>query len=297
MEVVKDALVNAPNLNMQIAALYLYYSLYNKQPLRHFVKIRLTLSDIDKLIQQFFPLLQSRAQYQQPLLIFRKLWEQCSFHFVAESHEILKILHRKPTYSVQTTTTSIQVDDFEPLNLRVEMEDVFDEDEGIIARLSMLELAYNEMKEELGRGDPTIVPSRVCETITSHIDNIGRLLNTNAIFPEEEKRKKLTRRDQVLEKISAIQRTKNTLPEEDQKAGPSKKRPRERSYPGKEVNVVVEDEENISIDTSFMSVPQQRYSSISERVLGVDNKKKRPEEVKKAVTVNKGKKKRAGRRK
>lgn len=258
---IKEALLDSETVPMRIAALYLYYAVYNKQPLQRFSRIRITLSESEKLLAFTKLLLHNRPQ---PLMIMSRLWSEGAFMLVADPEEVLT-LSRKP--KDQKVAVKHPEHHFEPLNLRMEMEDLFDEEQGLLGRMEMLEVAYNEMKEDLGggQGDNQLAPTMVCDTIRKQLGKIQDLLVTSYAFPAPSNdalaaQTKSTRRDQVLEKISAIQRSKNTLPEEP---GPSPKK-----FKSDSEIIVIEDEKSININTSFLySNPYPRQPSHAEQMM------------------------------
>lgn len=242
--VIKEALLHSETVPMQIAALYLYYAVYNKQPLQRFSRIRITLSESDKLLA-FTKSLNNRPQ---PLTILSRLWSEGAFMLVADSEEVLKIARKTSSYREECKP---QEQAFKTLNLRMDMEDLFDEEEGLLGRMEMLEVAYNEMKEDLGgQGDNQLASTMTCDAIRKQLDKIQDLLVTNTAFPgpsndQLQAPTKSTRRNRVLEKISAIQRSKNTLPLDE--PGPSPKK-----FKSNPEVIVIEDEDSINIDTSFL---------------------------------------------
>lgn len=269
--VVKDALINSTSLQMQVAALYLYYALYHKQPLLNFVKMRLTPPDMDKM-QEFLRLLNARPQqYHQPLLVLKRLWSESAFLFVAEEQEVLKVMYQG-IITLKRQKKGDQLLKPEPVNLRMEMEEVFDEEEGLLARIEMLEVAYNEMKDVLGGQDPNLAESNVYTSVTQQLSKVAELLNKTTNFPQptDDREVKTTRRDLILDKISAIQRSKNTLPDDNEsRAGPSS------SSSVKAEPIVVEDKDAIYIDASFLRGDQKRAQSYAQRVIAEEKNKKK----------------------
>lgn len=296
--VVKDALLNSTTINKQIAALYLYYALFHKQPLHQFVRMRITSEDSRKL-HQFSRLLKAKpTQFGQPLLILAKLWSDTGFLLVAEDEECLRILYRGVL--VNERMRADLAAPFEPLNLRMEMEDVFDVDEGLLTRIEILEVAYNEMKEVLApnEDDPNMRTSNICSTVTGQLNRVASLLNKDTQFPssrevveEQQQQVTMTGRERVLNKISAIQRSKNTLPVEQNLMSASAPK-RYRADPT--VVVVSEDEEQIRIDTSFMSLPQEkRKESYAQQVANdqEDQEKKKNYNKTLALAIKRAKRK------
>lgn len=256
---------------MQIAALYLYYALYHKQPVYKFVKMRITLADSEKLLE-FSRLLKARPQqYGQPLLILSKLLSESGFLLVTENEEYLRVQN----YKNHSLASIPDIPNFEPLNLRLEMDDVFDPDEGLLTRMEMLEIAYNEMKEVLGKDDPNLAAKNICSTVKQSLNKVALILNKTTEFPiiapfapsVAEK----TSRERILEKITALQQLKNTLPckqEKRDEPGPSSKRFR------LDAEVIKEEEDKIQIDLSFMSVPQEKTTkSYAQREIEDENNK------------------------
>lgn len=296
--VVKDALLNSTTINKQIAALYLYYALFHKQPLHQFVRMRITSEDSRKL-HQFSRLLKAKpTQFGQPLLILAKLWSDTGFLLVAEDEECLRILYRGVL--VNESERGRMRADFEPLNLRMEMEDVFDVEEGLLTRIEILEVAYNEMKEVLApnEDDPNMRTSNICSTVTGQLNRVASLLNKDTQFSssrevveEQQRQVTMTGRERVLNKISAIQRSKNTLPVEQNLMSASAPK-RYRADPT--VVVVSEDEEQIRIDTSFMSLPQEkRKESYAQQVANdqEDQEKKKNYNKTLALAIKRAKRK------
>lgn len=252
LPVVREELLTITSLPRQIGALYLYYAMFHKQPLHQFVRMRMTPLDCDKLIE-LFQVLNSRPQtYRQPLLILSRLWrEDAAFLWVAEETEELKVVYSERCPKDKRSSRRETLADFKPLNLRLEMEDVLDREEGLIAGIEVLEVAYNEMKEELGRNDPMLDPSTVCATINENMDKIAGLLNRVDLCTKggqlNKMEKKLvsrreTRKERVLKKITELQKKKNTLKEEL----------------SVENGVVIEEENELQIDTSFLCRPNQK---------------------------------------
>lgn len=239
---------------MQIAALYLYYALYHKQPVYKFVKMRITLADSEKLLELSRLLKARPQQYGQPLLILTKLLSESGFLLVAENEEYLRVQN----YKNHSLASIPDIPNFEPLNLRLEMDDVFDPDEGLLTRMEMLEIAYNEMKEVLGKDDPNLAAKNICSSVKQSLNKVALILNKTTEFPMiaplapsvAEK----TAREKILEKITALQQLKNTLPKQEKtdEPGPSSKRFR------LDAEVIKEEEDKIQIDMSFMSVPQEK---------------------------------------
>lgn len=290
LPVVKEELLAITSLPRQIGALYLFYALFHKQPLQHFVHMRITPADSAKLTE-LFQVLNSRPQiHRQPLLVFSRLWRQdAAFLWVAEETEQLKVLYAETSRS-KWKGNAEKVADFEPLNLRREMEDVLDREEGLIAGMEVLEVAYNEMKEELGRNDPMLDPSTVCATINESIDKIAGLLNKVDVFTtgrhsengeaKEQEGKKMTRketrRERVLKKISEIQKSKNTLKEETVVKD----------------EVVIVEENELQIDTSFLCRPTQKKPlSYATKCAKMEEEDEQEEEVhvRPVAVVGKGK--------
>lgn len=257
--IVKDYLINSPTIATQIGALFLYYALYHKQPLLHFVRMRITPQDCEKLIELAQLLkVRSQPQYAEARSVLAKLWStDGGFRFVAEEEELLNICYKS---TVKNADKIVEIPQYEPLNLRMEMEDVLDSDEGLIGGMKYLEIAYNEMKEVLGKSDPNLPPSTICSQISERLDVISEILNPTGseITSKDDGTAKDTGKQRVLRKISAIQKAKNTLnedtSEEAVKPGPSKRQKVEMN----DEPVVTAEEDVIHIDTSFMVVRHKK---------------------------------------
>lgn len=296
IDVVKDAwLTTSTTSNMQIAALYLYYALYYKQPLLHFSKMRLTLSDMDRLLD-FHRLLETRPQhFYQPRLVFYKLFQGGAFLYTVVNEEILKIIHRSVETPSHAAKKRCALSSFVPLNLKLEMEDVFDEEEGLIGRMEILEIAYNEMKEVLGNNDPNLTQSSVTQTVCAQIRKINDLLTQHTAYPstnqEPSSTPTLTRRQVMLEKISAIQRSKNTLPEEEESQLPISKR--FKAVDGQPVVIEDDQTDSYEINASFMSNPRNKKNtgSFAERIVTTTTVKKEKAEPAAGKSRKRGKRK------
>lgn len=206
---------------MEVGSLYLYYAIYQKQPMQNFVKMRITPSGCNKLYG-LVVLLKSRPSLGDALMVFMKLWSQNAFTFVATEQEILNV---KTNHARIAPVT----DKFEALNLRGEMEDIFDEEEGIVAGLQLLESAYNDMKVNLVENDANLPPSDVSSKIQTNLNNIASILNRTARVEFDRRQEKIpkavpTARTRIIEKISGIQRSKATIKGMTMAAGPSRKK-------------------------------------------------------------------------
>lgn len=256
-------LINSQSLPHQIGALYLYYAVFNKQPLERFIKMRLTMEEHKKILE-FRSLLDARSQqYSQPLQVLSTLWFTGAFSFVADANEHLHMKHREQK---EKYCTNDPLNEFVPINLRLDMEDLFDQEEGILARVEILEMAYNEMKESLGKNDSNLAASSVSTTVNNQMGKIMSLLDISHKYAkstfESTSSTDVTRKKKVLEKISAIQRSKNTLEEEKEEkeeefyTGPGNKR---YKHVKGEVMKVVDD--IIELDMTFMKSKQYTDSS------------------------------------
>ena len=269
--VLKDELLSAPSLSRQIGALYMFYAVFHKQPLDRFVRMRLSAKDCDKLIQ-FLQLLQTRSQsLRQPLAILsRLLFADHAFLFVAHERQFLKATYTVSKRSLKSRQEDALAD-FAPLNLRLEMEDVLDREEGLVAGMEILQVAYNEMKEELDGSDPNLVASGICAAVNVPLDRIAALLNkteqlTAADGSGRELEKspgKETRKSRILKKISAIQMSKNTLVEQ----GKEETEGSSSSTGAGTSSVMLDDGDVVYIDATFLNKKKSHLTSKADKVV------------------------------
>ncbi|KAJ8980812.1 hypothetical protein NQ317_000544 [Molorchus minor] len=83
---VKKYIMFPKNLYTQIGAFYLLYGLYYKQPLRGFVKIRLTLDEYKKILE-LIQTLKDIGQYQA-VFIFAKMKAEEVFVYTAQPETV-----------------------------------------------------------------------------------------------------------------------------------------------------------------------------------------------------------------
>lgn len=254
IETVKDILLKTEKLPLKVGCLYLYYALYQKQPLQNFIKMRITLSDCDKL-HELLRLLKAHSELADARMVFMKLWSQQAFKFVAVDQEYLFVKSSKR--STQSHPTEL----FHPLNLRAEMEDIFDEEEGLVAGLELLEVAYNNMKEKLIDKDSNLSQSNISANIKSNLDKIALLLDKSKLITdqgigelikEEEPgtANVMTARARILDKISDIQRSKNTL---DETPGPPSKKLKAPTDDGHSITFHVAEDRTVYEKKSFVT--------------------------------------------
>ncbi|XP_053667814.1 snRNA-activating protein complex subunit 1 [Anopheles marshallii] len=180
---VKKCFFASKNQFERIAAFYLLYTLYFKQPLFMFCKIRLTLTEW-RVMKDFARHPYNGQKLPQVTVILWKLFKSDAFRFVHE--ELERGFDR---FYLKSSGTSF--DSSGPLrtskDLEKELLSLTTPGE-LINAMEILEMAYNEMKEALDDNGASatesivgdkIPQSTLMESLRSDIDSLGSMLRSN----------------------------------------------------------------------------------------------------------------------
>ncbi|XP_053680724.1 snRNA-activating protein complex subunit 1 [Anopheles nili] len=145
---VKKFFFNCKDPLERIGAFYLLYTLYFKQPLFMFCKIRLTLLEW-KIMKNFAKIPYNDQQLHQVTVIFWKLFKSDAFRFVQDELEqgFDRFFHKYASNSFDTVGSFRTNKDLEK-----ELQSLTSSS-GLMNATEILEMGYNEMKEALDDGE------------------------------------------------------------------------------------------------------------------------------------------------
>lgn len=157
------------SIGERVAALYLMYSMYFKQPTKDFCKFRFTLSKWQKM-KTFYNRIQADSKYLQACTIFWRLWQSNAFRMVGCDVEQYAQL-------IQNNRNNAEAPRFHRINSEVigTLSSLRNGDRGLVCAIETLQVGYNEMKDHFKTnfGECSSLRSiNVLKDIDSQLDNI-----------------------------------------------------------------------------------------------------------------------------
>ncbi|XP_063708123.1 snRNA-activating protein complex subunit 1 [Culicoides brevitarsis] len=201
LTIVKRIFVRSSNMNDKCCCLYLMYSIYQKQPDKGVAKIRVTENDWSAF-KDFYSKLSSE-EYQHPFIIWWKLLQDDAYHFcLFESKYLLDGQSKSENDKTESgIETQLQ---YKPISASILHEvEGLQTNHGIMSALEALEIAYNEMKENLDQpeeGECTLAPSTLVKDINEALQEMQDLFTHSR--PQRAKRKRTRRTTETSRKDS-----------------------------------------------------------------------------------------------
>lgn len=157
------------SIGKRVAALYLMYSMYFKQPTKDFCKFRFTLSEWQKM-KTFYDRIHADSKYLQACAIFWRLWQSNAFRLVGCDVEQYAQL-------IQNNRNNAEAPTFHKINSEIigTLRSLRNGDNGLVCAIETLQVGYNEMKDHFKTnfGECSSLRSiNVLKDIDSQLDNI-----------------------------------------------------------------------------------------------------------------------------
>lgn len=183
----------------RVAALYLMYAMYFKQPTNNFCKFRFTQSDWNKM-KQFYDTIGTDAKYLQARSIFWRLWQCNAFRFVECDRE-----HYPETMQFHRLEND-GLDNFQKINASIlgHVNELQNDSKGLLSAIGTLQMGYNEMKEHFAatqRECKELQTIDVINDINSHLLQIRKLFESK--FDANKKSRRPNTKAKVINRILA----------------------------------------------------------------------------------------------
>lgn len=157
------------SIRERVAALYLMYSMYFKQPSKDFCKFRFTLSEWRKM-KKFYDRIHADSKYLQACAIFWRLWQSNAFRLAGCDVEQYAQL-------IQNNRNNAEAPRFHKINSEVTgtLSSLREGDKGLVCAIETLQVGYNEMKDHFKTNFGecfSLRSTNVLKDIDSQLDNI-----------------------------------------------------------------------------------------------------------------------------